>query len=132
MNRAALLQEFVTASADPVVWSVSDCTAWARAWVKRATGIDVPVLPYANRDDAMALIAREGGLPAIWGRALGEAGLFETDQPQLGDIGLVDTRIAGPIGVIFAQGGCALRRRDDGGVFTFATAHRALIKAWAI
>ncbi len=132
MSRAELLHAFVAAADGPVSWGVNDCTMWAAKWVGVVSGRAVATHAYHSEEEARGLIVRHGGLLSIWDRALGDAGFFETGAPELGDVGLVDTRMSGPVGVIFGGGGLALRRKAEGGVWTFSTAHRALIKAWGI
>lgn len=132
MTRSELLASFVDRAVEPVRWGVDDCTMWAANWVEIASGRAVATHSYDTEDKARALIERHGGLLNIWDRALGDAGFFESYDPQLGDVGLVDTRLSGPVGVIFAAGGLGLRRKAGGGVWTFSTARRALIKAWSI
>lgn len=130
MTRSDLLRDYLASSTQPVQWGVDDCTMWAARWVRIVSGRDVATHSYGSEAEARSLIVRLGGLPSIWSDAL--EGFAECFHPQLGDVGLVDTRLAGPVGVIFAAGGLALRRRIDGGVWAFSTAHRALIKAWTI
>ncbi|MDR7220362.1 DUF6950 family protein [Aminobacter aminovorans] len=132
MNRAELLQDFIGRADGPVRWGVDDCTMWSATWVRAVSGRSVATLEYHSEEAARLLIERHGGLLSIWDRALGDAGFFESYDPTLGDVGLVDTRLCGPVGVIFGGGGLALRRKADGGVWVFSTARRALIKAWTI
>jgi hypothetical protein len=132
VTRAELLQSFVERATEPVIWGKDDCTAWAADWIEIATGVVVPRLDYSSEAEAKALIADRGGLLAIWNWALTKAELYPTREPELGDVGLVDTRLLGPVGVIFGHAGLAMRRRNEGGVWTFSTAHRALIRAWSI
>lgn len=132
MTRCELLAEFIDKAVEPVRWGVDDCTMWAATWVNIASGRPVATLGYDTEDKARVLIEQHGGLLNIWDRALSDAGFFESYEPQLGDVGLVDTRLSGPVGVIFGGGGLAMRRKADGGVWTFSTARRALIKAWSI
>lgn len=132
MTRAELLEEFITSATEPTVWGVSDCTMWAAEWVCLVSGRDLVTAAYSSEEEARALIKRRGGLLKIWDVALADAGFFESHDPQVGDVGLVETRLSGPVGVIFTSGGLALRRKHDGGVWTFSTARRALIKAWTI
>lgn len=131
-DRATRLEAFVQGATDPAVWCVNDCTMWAASWVESERSVVIPKLPYSNEAEAKALIAEHGGLVSIWSAALGSVGLRETEYPRLGDVAIIDTRIHGPIGVIFADGGIALRRRLGGGVWAFSTAMRTLIKAWAV
>lgn len=132
MTRAELLEEFVGRASEPTIWGQSDCTMWAANWVRLVSGRPVATLSYASEAEARTLIERHGGLLNIWDSSLAGAGFFESHDPQLGDVGLVETRLSGPVGVIFGADGLALRRKHDGGVWTFSTARRALIKAWTI
>lgn len=132
MTRAELLENYITSATEPTIWGVNDCTMWAADWVRLVSGRDLATVAYSSESEARALIECRGGLLNIWDTALASAGFFESHAPQIGDVGLVETRLSGPVGVIFTNGVLALRRKHEGGVWTFSTARRALIKAWTI
>lgn len=52
-------------------------------------------------------------------------------EPALGDVGVVNTRRFGPVGVIFAQDGIALWRADNG-TGLLRPRRRDIIKVWAL
>lgn len=134
MTRADLLQAHVDAvEGKPVVWGESDCTSWAASWVKTVTGKDVPFLgSYADIETAHRLIDEAGGLDVLWTQALARISIYSTPyDPELGDVGIVDTASFGPVGVIFAQGGVALWRADAGTAL-LRPRRRAIIKTWAL
>lgn len=128
--REAALQAFVdAAAAQPLVWGVSDCSSWAARWVETATG-RAPVLPlYRSRDEAHALIAAAGGLSRLWDDALGAIGIYTTSAPELGDVGIIDTRAHGPVGIVFAHGGIGYWRGEVGAA---GIAPRRIVRAWRV
>lgn len=128
--REAALQAYVDAAADqPLVWGVSDCSSWAARWVATATG-RAPVLPtYHSREQAHALIAAAGGLSRLWDDALGAIGIYTTTEPLLGDVGIIDTRAHGPVGVVFAHAGIAYWRGDTGAA---CISPRRIARAWRV
>lgn len=134
MSTAALLHAHVDAAeGKPVEWGSSDCTSWCAAWVKAVTGKTVPFLgSYSSLNEAHALIDAAGGLDVLWTQALARAGIYQTPYPpQLGDIGIVDTRRFGPVGAIFAADGIALCR-DDRGTGLLRPRAPSIIKVWSI
>lgn len=113
----------------PVVWGVSDCSAWAARWVETITG-RAPVLPsYTSRDEAHALIAAAGGLGPLWDDALGAIGVYTTSAPVLGDVIVCDTRKFGTVGLVMAHGGVAFWRAESG---VHALAPRKILRAWHV
>ena len=134
MTRADLLQAHIEAvEGKPVVWGESDCTSWAAAWVRAATGAKVPILgAYTSLDEAHTLIDEAGGLDVLWTRALAQIDIFPTPyDPILGDVGVVNTSRFGPVGVIFGQDGIALWRADNG-TGLLRPRRRDIIKVWAL
>lgn len=111
-----------------VTWGEDDCTAVAARWLWE-NGHSFALPRYTSRREAQEIIIRHGGLVETW-RALLPASVAETGDPQLGDIGIIDTRKFGPVGVIFAAAGVCLWRRDEGG-FHFIKP-RTFLRAWAI
>lgn len=131
-DRIALLQEYVAASqSTPVIWGVSDCTAFAAGWVEKATGISIPRLAtYSSKQEAHAIIERMGGLDNIWSEALGKVGVCERySSPQVGDVAILETMRFGCVGVIVAQDQIAILRTDTGTIFLRP---RQFMKIWAI
>lgn len=128
--REQALQAFIDAAVDdPIVWGVTDCSSWAARWVEQITG-RAPVLPlYRSRDEAHALIAQAGGLAPLWDDALGAIGIYTTSQPELGDVGIIQTRAHGPVGVVFAHGGIGYWRADTGAL---ALSPRKIVRAWHV
>ncbi|WP_353641314.1 hypothetical protein [Mesorhizobium sp. WSM2239] len=134
MTRAEQLQAFVMAvEGKPVEWGRDDCTTWAAAWVKEVTGRAVPQLgSYATLEEAHTLIDEAGGLDVLWSMALAPLSIYETpDQPQLGDVGIVNTARLGHVGVIFAQDGIALWRAIEGTAL-LRPRSRDIVKVWHI
>ena len=112
-----------------VEWGVDDCSAWAGAWVEKERGINLGLPAYRGEEQARAMIEKAGGLVNIWARLAMLAGIPETDAPQYGDVGLVETRMLGPVGVIVThQGICAWRAANG---LTFIRP-RKFLKVWAV
>lgn len=87
------LPEFLQQCASkPFLPGTHDCVLMACDWVKARTGVD-PAKPwrgaYADRRGALKVIARAGGLPVLAGDGMARAGLSRTDEPILGDVGVV-------------------------------------------
>ncbi|WP_027488463.1 DUF6950 family protein [Allorhizobium undicola] len=101
------LRAYIEAAQDlPYEWGKSDCTSWAAAWVERVHGRKVKRPRWKSQDEAHALIARRGSLLALWSDVLEEFGLQPGyGDPQPGDVGLIETRLAGVVGGIFIQHG---------------------------
>jgi hypothetical protein len=128
--REIALQEFINAAADaPLVWGVSDCSSWAARWVETITG-RAPVLPtYRSREEAHALIAAAGGLAPLWDDALSAIGIFTTTEIELGDVGIIETRLHGPVGLVFAHAGIGYWRAEQGAA---CLAPRKVLRAWRV
>lgn len=136
MDRADQLQAFVQAvEGKPVEWGRDDCTAWCAAWIREATGKEVPFLgSYDSLDQAHELIDAAGGLDALWSQALARVGMYSTpyvNDTQLGDIGIVNTSRFGPVGVIFSDDGIALWRADNGTAL-LRPRRRDIFKVWEL
>lgn len=130
MNRAYRLREFVDSFDNvPMVWGVNDCTMFPALWFERESGIRLPKAVYSSRDEATRLIDEAGGLDAIWTNQLASFGVFESyGQPGLGDVGLIETRLFGLVGVIFAMPG-GYWRSENG---TIAMPIRKAHKWWKV
>ena len=112
-----------------VEWGVDDCSAMCAAWA-RENGYDVQIPSYSSQEEAHALIKEGGGLIRLWERFCASAGVSERyGEPQLGDVGIIDTRRFGPIGVIWASGGICCWRVSKS---AFWLAPRGYLKVWAI
>jgi hypothetical protein len=129
VTRAQRLQAHIDAYADrPIVWGECDCSRWVGAWIEAERGEPLPLPPYAGEAEGRALMARTGGLQALWERIALRTGLPVTATPQLGDVGLIATR-AGPVGAIVATNGiCALRTQAS---ITYLRP-RAFLKTWTV
>jgi hypothetical protein len=134
MTRAEQLHAFIMAvEGKAVEWGRDDCTTWAAAWVKEVTGKEVPLLgSYSTLDEAHTIIDEAGGLDVLWTMALAPLNIHETPfEPQLGDVGIVNTSRLGHVGVIFAQDGIALWRAIQGTALLRPRA-RDIVKVWAL
>lgn len=133
MSRADRLTAFVERFKEkPAAWGEDDCSAAPARWVAEETGrvVDYPV--YSSEAEALALKQEAGGLAPIWEDRLGRVGMFERfDEPRLGDVAIVDTRLYGEIGGIVAHGRVVLIRKDSGGWHPFGPV-RQFVKVWAM
>lgn len=105
MKRRDLFMSFIEEWQDKEsVWGVSDCSAWPALWVEVATGQKVPLPAYETRGEAARLIAKAGGLVALWRAALAETRAYEIDIEDVscGDVGILDMSDC-QRGVIFAN-----------------------------
>lgn len=134
-SRQKRLQAFIDAIGDSAVtWGKDDCSAAAANWVRAETGRPVGLPDYSGKAAAMQLIEDAGGLENLWERALVPTGLMQgwpAGTPSLGDIGIVDTRLYGPVGVIFCAFGTAFWRAEEGySFFTPRASH--ILKWWSV
>lgn len=69
-----------------------DCLIFMADWIVAARGVD-PAAPWrgavAGADQARALLRKTGGVRGHVARGLAAIGLRQTDDPKLGDVGLV-------------------------------------------
>ena len=115
----------------PVAWGESDCTAWPAKWVEYVHGRSLDLPRWGSADEAHAMIAEAGSLERLWSGALDVYGLRERlGDPVCGDVGIIETRIAGQVGVIFIHESLAALRGEPRGVRCIGT--RQIVKAWAI
>ncbi|TWF53271.1 DUF6950 family protein [Neorhizobium alkalisoli] len=117
----------------PTIWGESDCTAWARAWVESVRGRRMALPAWRSREEAQAHIAKAGSLAALWSGALSKYGLHERfDEPQAGDVGIIDTHFAGQIGGIFLNHGIFAWRAEPTGARLLRPRPRTIVKVWAV
>lgn len=117
----------------PAVWGESDCTSWAAKWVEVATGKTVRRPHWSSRREAQALIAKAGSLDTLWQDVLSSFGLVERySDPQPGDVGLIDTHTAGPVGGVFLHHGLFAWRGEPVGLRIIAPRRRTIIRVWAV
>lgn len=109
-------------------WGVNDCSAWSGAWVEKERRINLGLPTYSGEAEARHLIEQAGGLENIWSRLAMLSGIAETESPQYGDVGLIDTKF-GPVGVIVAHEGVCAWRASFGVSFIRP---RKFLKAWAV
>ena len=69
-----------------------DCCLWVAGWIQAKRGIDVAAAwrgRYATEKAAAALIFRAGGLTQLLDDIALAHGLERTEDPQIGDVGVV-------------------------------------------
>lgn len=133
MSRRDALMAFLERWKDrPVEWGVSDCSAWPALWVEEITGRKLALPAYDTREDAYRLMDEAGGLVALWRAALADTGAMEfaaVEAVELGDVGVMDTRGFGPVGVIFAAPHLAYWKAETG---ILPIQPRHLLAAWHV
>lgn len=120
----------------PVTWGIDDCSACPALWVAEETGWKVDYPSYSSEAEGLALKARHGGLVPIWDERIGEHLVERFDDPQPGDVGIIDTRLWGQIGGIILAGGIIALRKETpdklkGGWHPFGPVRR-FEKVWAV
>ncbi len=139
--RAARLKAYVQAATDQPA-TFDECSTWPAQWVvnERGVAFDWPV--YADEAEMQAMLAREGGLVAVWDRVASLAGLVPVppgETPPLGSIGVFKTdNHGGCIGGIFADGQVInfrvfnVERPHRTGVRAIGLYPHTILKAWFV
>lgn len=113
----------------PFTWGVSDCCLAASDWMLARRGID-PAAPlrgrYASMRGALRHIRRLGGFEAMVSNLMRDAGFVETNEPKIGDVGVVDSD-QGQALAIRTHIGWAVK-----GVNGFVVAPFSHTKAWSV
>ncbi|MBM3090276.1 hypothetical protein GFB56_05540 [Ensifer sp. T173] len=112
----------------PLVWGVSDCSSWPAAWVEKITGTSIMLPVWGSETEAFTLIAAAGSLEALWHQALAVSGLRQTGAPELGDVGIIETRVCGQVGGIFLPAGLFAWRAEIG---VRMLVPRQVVAAWS-
>lgn len=110
-------------------WGEHDCCRFALAWVALRRGVDPGARwsgRYRTARGAALHLRRGGGLLALAGAAMAEAGLAPTATPVPGDVGVVQTG-QGPALAIRAATGWACA--GAGGI---TVAPFAMLAAWSV
>jgi len=115
---------------EPFVWGVCDCCTFALDWVVEQRGVD-PMAAFRGRYDsrhsaAQVLQASGGFIPTVIA-TLQAAGLLETMDPSVGDIGLIQTK-SGPLLAIRGSAGWVAKSPGAG----LCRAEFPVIRAWAV
>jgi hypothetical protein len=131
-DRAERLQAYIDTVKDTSCeWGRDDCSMFAGRWIEIEREIVLSLPRYRSEDEARAMIARDGGLLAIWDRIARVAGILETGAPDMGDVGLIETARFGPVGVIFAGSGMAFWRATQG-LTVLQPRARTILRAWSV
>lgn len=88
------LDSFLMAASErPFSWSSWDCLSWFGEWIAQSHGIN-PAVPFTRRYStdrgALRLIRKHGGMAGVVDAAVTPLGIGRTDDPQPGDIAIVD------------------------------------------
>jgi hypothetical protein len=104
----SLLKEHIDSVQEKeAVFGVDDCSPWCGSWVEKATGVRVIEPDWHSWPEAEAKIKRAGSLCALWDEALADHydTMWPTGTPIFGDVGIIETRIAGQVSGIFLDHG---------------------------
>lgn len=126
---SALLYQHIEAVSDKeAVFGIDDCSPWADAWQALFTGERViPNPDWHSWGEAEAKIKSAGSLCALWDEAIYGKPLYQTGAPEFGDVGIIETRIAGQVSGIFLDHGRFVWRVRNGVSFLMP---RTIVKAW--
>ena len=104
-----LTEHLQAGAAQPFVWGAHDCCLWPSDWMKARRGVD-PAAPlrgrYGTAFAAYRHIQRLGGFEVMVRALMADAGFAETNTPQPGDVGIIETD-QGPALAIRTQRGWA-------------------------
>jgi hypothetical protein len=127
-ERAERLRAYFDKSG-PVVWGESDCCAWPAKWIELVRGEPILLPAYRSRNEALKIIGAAGGLLPLAEQILMPLRLSATDEPELGDVGVI--RLSDrDVGAIFAEHGIALWRSEPAGAVGLMKPK--ILKAWTI
>jgi hypothetical protein len=90
--RAPDLSEYLRAeAARPFAWGTADCATFIAGWIGTCRGIDPrPYYPqYEGEAAARALTGSPGGIVRLAARAMRQAGIRATHDPEPGDVAVV-------------------------------------------
>lgn len=117
------------------VYGEDDCSMVPLQWVldwnrhRHSREFEISYPAYASRDEAETVIEAAGGLVNVWRAVARQVGLTEHYQnPEIGDIGIIETRL-GQVGGIFLHGGAILWRAEQG-VRVIGVRPRLIVKMW--
>ena len=130
-TEAALRAHIEALGGRECTWGTDDCCRWTADWAEARLGRSLGLPAYSSEDEARAIIARAGGLLALWTDHLSRNGIVEAWQPSPGDVGLIETARFGPIGVIFTYDSIGLWRAVRG-VSAIKPRPNTLLKVWSI
>lgn len=78
----------------PWKWGRWDCCRFAAEWcIRRGRGDPMDFLKplYTSEYQALRTIREGGGLVALWSRGMADIGAPVVDEPQAGDVGIVES-----------------------------------------
>lgn len=119
----------------PFIWGESDCTAWPAAWIEAEHGRPVARPYWHSEAEAMRLIAEAGSLDALWCDVLSGFGLRRGEAwetPEIGDVGIIDTRLAGQVGGMFLNHGNFIWRGDPFGTRMIHARRHTIVAFWKV
>lgn len=115
----------------PFRWGYDDCTIFAARWAEMIGGARLDRPTYRSKREAQALIAEAGGLDRLVAPILETAGWRELavgEEPRLGDIGIIRTKIGDAAGVWMHS--YQFAQRGARGVLRFGVLKNRVVKSW--
>lgn len=112
------------------IFGETDCSMTVANWVKLRTGRDPGHSlrgHYRTERGWKRIAAKAGGLGPLFDRLAADAGLVSTDDPEPGDIGLVELPGFGPAGAIRVRRGWFVHMKKGVTVAPFPT-----LAAWRV
>lgn len=125
--RKLLKQHIDSVSGKEAVFGLDDCTPWCATWVWMVTGVRVIDPDWQSWAEAKSKIEQAGSLSSLWDQTLAGTMMCETFSPVFGDIGVIETRVAGQVGGIFLDHGRFVWRVKDGVSILMP---RTVVRAW--
>lgn len=124
--------------AESAFWGVCDCFLWPADWIETCGWPDPATAwrgRYATALGAARIVARAGGVEALWRREAERIGLAPTARPIAGDVGLaarettgVGPTLRGRVGAVCLGGG-EWAVRTQGGI---RTGRWPVLQAWRV
>lgn len=119
-------------AAEPFAYGRSDCGLSVLDHVARASGCEVKPRPrYRSALGAALYCARRGGMARALGALIEPIGCTVTEQPERGDVGIVDLPGIGLTTVLCVAGGNPPRWAARGSAEVFVVPGAA-VKAWRL
>lgn len=114
----------------PFCWGACDCAVWACGWVREACGIDVAAAfrgTYRTRIGAARKLNKRGGFVQAVTETMETGGLTQTQTPEIGDIGVIQTPAGLALGIKVGFGWAA--KADLGAVVSSSF---DMVRAWSV
>lgn len=115
----------------PFRWGRDDCTLFAARWVETISGAKLERPSYRSKQEAQNLISAAGSLDRLIAPILDKAGWRELaphEEPRLGDVGIIRTKIGDAAGVWLHS--YQFAQRGARGVLLLGILKHRVVKSW--